>query len=144
VDMQPFLFYASMITASLGWGCLIAAPKSKFTEWMIETKIVHGLICFFYALALFTARGIPDDAGFFSLSGVWSLFKSEHAVIAAWLHIIVFDFFVGAWIVEDAGNRGLKQMVITGLLLVTIMFGPLGLLLYLVLRASKNAKQKSV
>ena len=41
---------------------------------------------------------------------------------------------VGAWIVRDAGRRGISHLAVIPCLLLTFMVGPAGLLLYLVLR----------
>ena len=136
--MHQFLFHASLFTALLGWFFLIVMPNVKVTTWTIESKFLHGLICLFYTVAVFTAKGVSESAGFFSVSGVLDLFKSADAVIAAWLHIIVFDFFVGTWIFEDARERGIGRILTTILLLVTIMLGPLGLLVYLLIRLRKK------
>jgi hypothetical protein len=137
--VYQFLFYASLLTALLGWICLIAIPNSKMTAWIVETKILHGIICLLYTIAVIRAKGVSENAGFFSVPGVLELFKSADAVVAAWLHIIVFDFFVGTWIFEDARIRSIKRLPVAILLLVTIMLGPLGLLSYLLMRLTKKA-----
>jgi hypothetical protein len=136
--MHQYLFYLSLLAALLGWIALIAVPDSKITARLVESKLLHGLICIFYTIAVFTAKGVPDNAGFFDVAGVLNLFTSTDAVIAAWLHIIVFDFFVGTWILEDSTARGVKRIIVMPILLLTIMFGPFGFLVYLCARARKK------
>lgn len=48
--------------------------------------------------------------------------------LAAWAHYIAFDLFVGRWMWNDALERGVSARLP---LLLTWMFGPAGLTLYL-------------
>jgi hypothetical protein len=88
----------------------------------------------FYIWALFFGQPAPEGAGFGSLESVMMLFQSPTAVLGGWIHYLVFDLFVGAWIVRDAKRQGIKHWLIMPFLLVTLMAGPAGLMLYLLLR----------
>ena len=59
---------------------------------------------------------------------------SPALALVCWIHYLVFDLFVGAWIVRDAARRGVAHLAVVPCLLLTLMVGPAGLLLYLVLR----------
>ena len=65
----------------------------------------------------------------FSLAGL--------AAMAGWLHYLAFDLFVGAWEVREARRVGLPHWVILPALALTFLFGPLGLLVFLALRAAR-------
>ncbi|MGB1139983.1 MAG: abscisic acid-deficient protein Aba4 family protein, partial [Halioglobus sp.] len=69
-----------------------------------------------------------------SLEAVMLLFQSPTAVLGGWIHYLVFDLFVGAWIVRDAKRQGISHWLVVPLLVVTLMAGPAGLMLYLLLR----------
>ena len=62
------------------------------------------------------------------------LFQSPTAVLGGWIHYLVFDLFIGAWIVRDANRQGINHWITTPFLFVTLMAGPAGLMLYLLLR----------
>ena len=88
----------------------------------------------FYIWALFFGEATPDGGGFGTLQGVMILFQSPTAVLGGWIHYLVFDLFIGAWIVRDARRQGINHWLTTPLLLATLMAGPAGLMLYLLLR----------
>ena len=75
-----------------------------------------------------------QGASFFSLPGVMAFFTSPVLATAGWVHYLVFDLFIGAWEVRDSGRRGVPHWVVIPCLIVTLMFGPAGLLCYLALR----------
>ena len=54
--------------------------------------------------------------------------------VLCWIHYLAFDLFVGAWIVRDVGRRGLPHLAVAPCVLLTMMYGPTGLLVYLTLR----------
>ena len=87
-----------------------------------------------YAWLLLSATDVPEGASFATLAGVMLIFTSPHATLAGWVHYLVFDLFVGAWEVRDARRRGIGHGWVLPCLALTLMFGPGGLLLYLVLR----------
>jgi hypothetical protein len=55
-------------------------------------------------------------------------------VAAAWAHLLAFDLFAGRWIYLDGGERGLNPWLLAPVLVLTLLFGPLGLAAYLALR----------
>ena len=60
--------------------------------------------------------------------------RERRALAAGWLHYLAFDLFVGAFIARDGLERGVPALLILLCLPLTLLFGPLGLLLYLILR----------
>ena len=83
----------------------------------------------------------PATGGdFSSLKGVMRLFDSEIGTFVGWVHYLCFDLFVGRWIMNDAPQGGYR---LAPVLFLTLMFGPAGLLSYLIgrsfFRAAANA-----
>ena len=66
------------------------------------------------------------------------LFDSPVSMLAGWTHYLVFDLFVGAWIVRDGIRRNISAIVRAPCLVFTFMFGPIGLALYLLVRIAKG------
>jgi hypothetical protein len=58
----------------------------------------------------------------------------EGAAIA-WTHFLALDLFLGRWEYLDSQERRISPLVMTPVLWVTFLAGPLGLLLYLPLRS---------
>ena len=115
------------------WLLLAFAPRWKWTQRLVHSALMPLLLGVAYGL-LFTAAGDNGDANFFSLKGVMAMFDNPQVTLAAWIHYLVFDLFVGAWQVRDARRVGINHLMVVPCLFFTLMVGPVGLVLYLVLR----------
>ena len=76
------------------------------------------------------------DGGFSSIEAVRALFQSDALLVAGWLHYLAFDLFVGAWEVRTARAAGIPHLLVIPCLALTFLFGPLGFLAFLILRAA--------
>jgi len=117
------------------WALLVFAPGWEWTRRLVHSALVPAALSCVYAAALAIAE-TPPDANFGSLAGVMALFSVPEAVLAGWVHYLVFDLFVGAWEVRDARRCGIPHLAIVPAVLLTLGLGPLGLTLYLAIRAS--------
>ena len=68
--------------------------------------------------------GAPD---FGTLAGVMALFDSPWGTLVGWVHYLSFDLFVGGVVMIDAPEGGYR---LAPVLFLTLMFGPVGFLLY--------------
>jgi len=127
-DAQLFQF--ANTAALMSWIVLMVQPKRMAP---LLRFVVPVLMAMLYSWALATAPSNPDG-GFGSLAQVKALFTQDRAVLAGWVHYLAFDLFVGCWEVMDAQQRGVRYLLVVPCLLLTFMFGPVGLLLYLTLR----------
>ena len=129
------------------WGLLIFAPR-----WSITDKVVHAVffpLMLIAAYVYFIGWGIffgaaAEGAGMSSLKEVMALFDSPVSTLGAWVHYLVFDLFVGAWIARDARRRGIAHLLTVPCLLLAFMFGPVGLGLYLLLRMALGKGRTSL
>jgi hypothetical protein len=120
------------------WLLLIVAPRWKGTDLLVHSiavPVVIGLTYMWLIARAFTGEGAPD-ASFASLAGVMTFFTSPVAATAGWIHYLVFDLFIGAWQSRDAQRRGVPHWAVIPCLIFTLLAGPVGLLLYLALRAA--------
>jgi hypothetical protein len=62
---------------------------------------------------------------------VRALFENPWLLLAGWTHYLAFDLFIGGWEVRDAQRRGIPHLLVVPALVLTFLFGPAGLLLYL-------------
>lgn len=128
------LFYACNYGVLIAWVLLAIAPRWAGTQRLVHSGFVPVLFGAAYALILFTDRAGNPDGSFLTLPGVVAIFESPQTVAAAWIHYLVFDLFVGAWEVRDAQRLGIPHAAVVPCLFFTLMFGPVGLLVYLALR----------
>jgi Domain of unknown function (DUF4281) len=65
-------------------------------------------------------------------------------MLGGWVHFLAFDLLVGRWSVDDtlAGARSRAPLLMT--LPTTFLFGPLGLLLHLLVRAALRPRTPSL
>lgn len=116
------------------WLLLIFAPRWSWTQRLVHGPVVVLLLTPIYAYMLFGYAPAPEGMNFRSLYGVMLAFSAPHVVVAGWVHYLVFDLFVGAWETRDALRRGVAHWVLIPCLITTLMIGPVGLLLYVLLR----------
>jgi hypothetical protein len=116
------------------WLLLLVAPGWVWTQRLVHSLLIPILLGTAYLLGFLTAPPGPEGASFGSLEGVTLFFSAPHGVLVGWIHYLVFDLFVGAWQVRDARRRGLHHGFVVPCLLFTLILGPIGLLLYLVIR----------
>lgn len=125
--MLDAVFIAANVLALLGWFGLIALPNLPLTTRLAELRVVPLLITGLY-LATFVASYLdgPSAGDFFSLDGVVALVSDRVIALVVWVHILVFDLFVGSHIFLDARRRGVSHWVVAPCLVVTVLVGPLG------------------
>ncbi len=132
------LFSLASAAALLGWVLLAAAGFLRARAApVLAARLVAALLAGLYvallARGLVAGPGLPEGAGFSTLAGVEALFSRREAVLGGWIHFLAFDLFVGSWEAEDAGRRKLSGWLLLPCLVLTLMAGPAGLLLYLLL-----------
>lgn len=119
------------------WVLLIVAPRWKVTRYAVHSIAIPLILGATYGWLLWRATmGGEGAAGssFSSLAGVMALFSAPVAATLGWIHYLVFDLFIGAWQTRDAARRGISHWLVIPCLVVTLLAGPIGLLLYLLLR----------
>jgi hypothetical protein len=134
---QLQLFFKLAIAVSLaGWLLIVLLPTWAHTEPVVRWGVVV-LLSVLYVYLLFFARSLDTEktrGHFRSLNGVISLFKSPRIVLAGWVHFLAFDLLVALWIRGDAAALGISHWLLIPIYLLTLMFGPAGVLAYLLLR----------
>lgn len=63
-----------------------------------------------------------------------TLFQNQKLVVAGWVHYLAFDLLTGIFIKKNSLKYGISHWFIIPCLLFTFMLGPVGLLLYLLMR----------
>jgi Domain of unknown function (DUF4281) len=123
--------------AALAWVCLIFLPRWK----LIEAAIFAGLIpalSFAYSALVFVHFYRVEGGGFGSIAEVRQLFSSDPVLLAGWIHYLAFDLFVGCWIAREADRAAISRVIQAPLLAAAFLFGPLGLLLFHIIKAGKT------
>ena len=119
------------------WILLIFLPKWKVTRFFIDYKIIPITLSLIYAVYIIQAIQIGGMMDFGSLQSVMALFTEENAVLAGWVHYLAFDLLVGMWIVNQNKTLNIHPILLAPCLAGTFMFGPVGFLLFMLMRAIK-------
>jgi hypothetical protein len=127
------LFNLANGLALVGWLLLLIFPFRPFTNKVV-VGVVVALLCATYAGLIFSSIKPTDFEKFSTLAGITSLFAMPNAVLVGWIHYLAFDLMTGVFIAQNAAKHGIKHGIIVPCLLFTFMLGPVGLLLYLVVR----------
>ena len=134
--------------ALLGWVILALAPKREIVVPIVFFAGSVLLACLYAGLIIPLMAGLISDGGptgrpaadLTSLAGVMALFDSPGGATIGWIHYLAFDLFVGTWISRNADAHKISRWLQLPILFFTLMAGPIGLLLYLLLRQLKGEK----
>ena len=129
------LFSLASAAVLPGWALLVLVPRWKWTARLVGPVLIPALLSLLY-LYLLAARWAILAGGFESLATVRRLFDDPAVLLAGWVHYLAFDLFIGSWEVRDAQRLALPHLLVVPCLLLTLLFGPVGLLSYLVVRGS--------
>lgn len=120
------------------WLLLIFLPRWGWTQ-RLATFVAPLIIAGVYVWMLATAPKVAG-AGFNNIAQVRTLFSVDRALVAGWIHYLAFDLFTGSWEVRDARRLKINHLFVLPCLVLTFLFGPLGLGLYLLLRAGMRRR----
>ena len=91
-----------------------------------------------YAIYIVQAVGVSGMMDFGSLKSVMTLFTEENAVLAGWIHYLAFDLLIGMWILDQNKELKINQLVIAPCLFLTFTLGPVGFLLFMIIKTIKQ------
>lgn len=121
----------------LPWALLLFFPKWKGTQKMMDWHLPVLILGIAYLILLLTdffmsSNGSPVDM--FSLAGIKAAFARDEVMLIGWIHYLAFDLFVGMWESVDAQKNGISHFLLVPCLLLTLLYGPVGFVLYWLLR----------
>jgi len=134
------LFKVFSTIVLVGWLALILAPLRRGLTVSVARWVVVFLCGGYFAMlaAGLAGPGPPPGASFDSLAGVRLLLSTPEALLAGWVHYLAFDLFVGSWQVEDAPSARIPHWLLLPCLALTFVAGPIGLLLYFLIKAARR------
>ncbi|WP_417613649.1 ABA4-like family protein [Parasphingorhabdus sp.] len=139
------IFTAANNYALLMWLILALAPRRE----PVLTGLFYGgiglLACAYGVIIIPLMTGLIGGSSgqapdFTTLGGVQQLLASPGGATVGWIHYLAFDLFVGLWVARNADKYGFARWLQIPILLFVFMLGPLGLVLYLLLRFTRHNK----
>jgi hypothetical protein len=119
--------------ALMSWLTLILFPFRPFTNKVL-IGVAVSLLCVTYAALVYNGLQPTDFTKFRTLEGITSVMSVTGAALIGWVHYLAFDLLTGLFIANNAAKHGIPYPWILPCLILTFMLGPVGLLLYLLIR----------
>jgi hypothetical protein len=145
IDWDALFAFVNLL-ALLAWAALILLPRwPALLAGVLYLGV--GLLCLIYAVTMIGVLGgfIPNPQGggadFTTIEGVQAIFATRAGTTIGWTHYLAFDLFVGLWIARDGDARKIARLVQAPILLATLLAGPLGLFIWLLLREPAARRQ---
>ena len=133
------LYYWVNIGVLPFWLILISFPRSYISRYFVTSIFPFFLLSGAYVFMLYKSYlNSFDFIGNFNLymgiSGLSELFSNKSFLMIFWIHFISINLFTGGWIVKDSQKFLINKFVLFIPLFVTYLIGPLGLLIYWLIR----------
>ena len=112
------------------WAVFLVAPRSSLAARAASHGAIFVALCALYGLLLIgaLATGSASDVGY---QGMREALSSPLGFLAGWSHYLVFDLFIGAWILRESRRISVGPRPY---LFLALMVGPLGLGSFLIRR----------
>lgn len=127
------LFQWANILVMPFWLLMIFAPRWRGTARVMDSHLAPALPAVVYAVLV-----IPSLSSLLPVLSnpkpevIGAVLASPQGLTIAWLHFLAFDLFVGRFIWLRLKDSRLSRFFLGVILFATLMFGPLGYLLFLV------------
>ena len=121
------------------WLLMAVAPRWSVTRWLMNSYLIPVSLAVIYVVYLFSG-GPVDFSAFGTLAGVKGLFTNggDGVMLAGWIHYLAFDLVAGTVVLRDAQANAIPHWLIIVPLLFCFMLGPVGLLLYWLIRTVRT------
>ena len=120
------------------WLMLIIMPYHGLTNFLAQSIIVPLILAVAYsylAYNLYIENSIFDSFELYSgIDGLYSMFSNENLLLIFWLHFLALSLFLGAWMTRDAKKFFIPKIILIPSLIITYFTGPVGLVIYWLLR----------
>lgn len=129
----PLLFKIANASVIPAWLLLLFLPKHRITQLVVHSYFYPIVLGILYTTLMIVSWG--GEGGMDTLENLKTSFGRDEILVLGWVHYLVFDLFVGAWIVRDAISNQITHWKIVPALILTLFAGPIGLLIYVIVRA---------
>ena len=121
------------------WLLIIFFPKSHLCKYLVTSIFPIFLLTGAYIFILYKAYlgSFEFDNNFslyLGLNNLMDLFTNEIFLIMFWIHFVSINLFTGSWIVKDSQKFSINKVILIIPLSITYLIGPLGLLIYWLIR----------
>ncbi len=121
------------------WVILVFFPSSQISRIFVTSIFPIFILSGAYIFMLYKSyNGSYDFISNFNLylgiNEIKDLLNDQIFLIMFWIHFISINLFAGGWIVKDSQKLLINKFLIILPLIITYLIGPIGLLVYWLIR----------
>ena len=121
------------------WFLLVIIPNSKITQLFVNSIILPLILAITYVYVFYLAILLDEPIFdvlklYLSLDNLYTIFATENFLLAFWIHFLALNLFLGSWISRDGIKYNIPRKLVAFPLITVYFTGPLGLVLYWLLR----------
>jgi len=121
------------------WLTLIFFPQSHLCRYFVTSIFPIFILACAYIFILYKSYlnsydFIINFDLYLGISNLQNLFSNDLFLIMFWIHFISINLFTGGWIVKDSQKFSINKILMIMPLIITYLIGPLGLLIYWLIR----------
>ena len=121
------------------WLMLLFFPQSSFCKYFVTSifpiLILSGTYLFILYKSYLNNFDFENNFNlYFGINETSELFSNKYFLMMFWIHFVSINLFVGGWIVRDSQKFLINKILLIITLLTTYLVGPLGILIYWLIR----------
>ena len=117
------------------WLMLIAAPRSKITQILVNSIILPLILSAAYVYVVYQAILLDEKIFetfklYLSIDNLYTIFATESFLLIFWIHFLALSLFLGSWVSRDAVKYNIPKKIVVFPLVLIYFTGPVGFVLY--------------
>jgi len=133
------IYFWSNIFVLPFWLMLMLIPNFKITRIFANSIILPLILASAYSYVIYQVillnQSLFDIFNIYlNLDNLYTLFATESFLLIFWLHFLSLNLFLGAWVAYDAVKYNMTRSLVFIPLIIIYFTGPLGLVLYWIIR----------
>lgn len=134
--MSPeLLFTLSNVVILPFWVLMILLPHWSVTQRILGSPLIALPTALIYVILVVPqASSLLGSLSNPTLADIAKLLGTPQGALIAWAHFVTFDLLTGRWAYLESRARRYSAVVMAPVLFFILMLGPLGFVLYLVVR----------
>lgn len=121
------------------WLMLIFIPNSRVTQILVNSIFIPLILATAYVYAIYQTFLLGEPLFeifklYLSLDNLYTVFATESFLLVFWLHFLALNLFLGSWVSRDGIKYNIPRSLVFLPLMVIYFTGPLGLILYWLVR----------
>ena len=127
------------------WLLLIAAPRSKITQILVNSIILPLILSAAYVYVVYQAILLDEKIFetfklYLSIDNLYTIFATESFLLIFWIHFLALSLFLGSWVSRDAVKYDIPKKIVVFPLVLIYFTGPVGFILYWTIRIFYSKK----